>query len=230
MPVAFGNEDIVVYFENPFNDSSVDIEIADEDGSLISRVGTFDIDTDDVTPFVLSKILSKEDADTILCKGQLFRIRYEYGRDNFYTSCLLRYASDTEGLSVLKYRCNEDCFGFPFASYGGEASVLLPILLSKPQYNQEDKVYTKSNGQTVVLYAQARKEWSGETEYLPEDMHDKIAVALMCDEVSINGRRVFKSGQYNVDWESYDTLSDGTKTARATFAVEENTVSRNSNY
>lgn len=150
-------------------------------------------------------------------------------RQDRYTTNGIVFHKTTNGLAHLQYRCYENCFGFPFVS-GYRADAWVQINLKSPQYSQSDKTYTKSDGSIITLYSQARKEWEGETEYLTEDEHDKIMIALMCDEVYINGKRVSKSASYDIDWESHDTLCDGTKAAKATFKVQENMVSRNSNY
>lgn len=137
-----------------------------------------------------------------------------------------------EGFSFLKYKCDEDAFGFPFHTLNDVyAQISLPINMYAPQFAQDDKTYVKANGEVVTLYAKYYKEWECETEYLSAEMHDKIVAALSCDEVYIDGKRVTKSDNYQVDWENYDLDCDGvTKLARATFKVRENTSQRNSNY
>ena len=142
---------------------------------------------------------------------------------------------DSAQLSRIDYGCNEDAFGFPFATGdtigGNTLTYHLPIRLHSPQNVQDDKTYVKTNGEVVTLYAKYYKEWEGETEYLSEEMHDKIVAALSCDEVYINGKRVTKSDKYQVDWENYDLDCDGvTKLAKATFKVREHITQRNSNY
>ena len=106
----------------------------------------------------------------------------------------------------------------------------MPIRLHSPQFKQEDKIYTKRNGEQVVLYANITKEYEGETDYIPMEWHEKILVALSCDEVYINGERVTKSGSYDIDHENYTTSDCGIKLLRATFKVTTNVTQRNSNY
>lgn len=152
-----------------------------------------------------------------------------------YSQPLVRVPDD--GFVPIEYYCNEDAFGFPFKTVGDNlhtptaAAVMLPIRLHSPQNVQDDKTYVKGNGEVVTLYAKYYKEWEGETEYLSEEMHDKIVAALSCDEVYIDGKRVTKTDKYQVDWENYDLDCDGvTKLAKATFKVRENITQRNSNY
>lgn len=145
-----------------------------------------------------------------------------------YSNTLIMVGADYG--SVLDYRCYEPAFGFPVL--GQEYNhVLLPIRLHSPQFEQEDKTYVKADGEVVTLYAKYYKEWEGETEYLPEAIHDKIVAALSCDEVYIDDRRVTKTDKYQIDWENSDTACDGiTKLAKATFKVREHVTQRNSNY
>ena len=164
-----------------------------------------------------------DEGDEVLINWWFSGGRYAF----FYAKKVVEYVEDLKQYTFLEYKCNEPAFGFAFS---GKVGVWLPILRTAPQYSQSDKTYTKLDGGVVTLFSQARKEWDCETEYLPEEWHDKIMVALMCDEVYMDGERVFKSSQYEVDWEAYDTLDDGTKIAKASFNVQSNMVSRNSNY
>lgn len=181
-------------------------------------------------------------ADTLLNEGDQIMIRCECSvqgvQSSFIFSNPIVVLKENYGFSELGYKCNEDALGFPFVSADDYESatenrvvISLPIRLHSPQNEQEDKTYVKANGEVVTLFAKYYKEWEGETEYLSEEMHDKIVAALSCDEVYIDGKRVTKSDKYQVDWENYDIDCDGvTKLARATFKVRENTNQRNSNF
>lgn len=166
-----------------------------------------------------------------ISEGERFMLKTYKGNVAYrYSKPLIRVPNDIVPFSHIRYRCNEDAFGFPFSD-GSYVSFYLPLRLHSPQNVQDDKTYVKANGEVVTLFAKYYKEWEGETEYLSAEMHDKIVAALSCDEVYINGKRVTKSDKYQVDWENYDLDCDGvTKLARATFKVRENTNQRNSNF
>lgn len=165
-----------------------------------------------------------------ISEGERFILKLYRGNVVRYSIPLVRMPSKMVEFSHIRYRCNEDAFGFPFSD-GSYAAFYLPLRLHSPQNVQDDKTYVKTNGEVVTMYAKYYKEWEGETEYLSADMHDKIVAALSCDEVYIDGKRVTKSDKYQVDWENYDLDCDGvTKLARATFKVRENTNQRNSNF
>ncbi|MCM1034944.1 MAG: hypothetical protein NC229_08520 [Bacteroides sp.] len=175
------------------------------------------------------ELFGKEMAN-IVELGQMFYIRIYSDSKTWYSQRLIR--TTAEGFSELRYRCNEDTFSFPFHSAGDMAlSMVVPILLSNPQFVQDDKTYEKANGEIITLYAKYYREWEGETEYISEAMHQHILTALSCDEVYINGIRITKTGNYQIEWDKHDiACDDKTKLARATFKARENIVNRNSNY
>lgn len=221
------------------------IEVVDEQDNVIQ---------DEEEGFILQENLSSNDSHWIRLfydgylediyyiadrVGQKIFLRITYTKNGAVRkrySCPLVIVPTT-GFSAIEYRCYEDALGFPFATVEEQmqqycpASILLPIRLHSPQNVQEDKTYVKANGEVVTLYAKYYKEWEGETEYLSEEIHDKIVAALSCDEVYIDGKRVTKTDNYKVDWDNYDLDCDGTtKLAKATFKVREHIANRNSNY
>lgn len=185
-----------------------------------------------------------------LAPNDCFRLKLNTGyTDNYgeevlqYTeySNLLQYTTnEDEYLSHLRYYCNEPQFGLPFfakempvgnrkiyTKFGNE--VALPIHLSKPQFKQTDKIYETRNGEQIVLYATINKEYSGETDYIPEEWHERIVTALSCDEVYINGERVTKSDSYEIDQDNCTYSECGIRLTRAIFKVKTDVTQRNSN-
>lgn len=136
---------------------------------------------------------------------------------------------DTDELAIVKYRCDEDAFGIPFSKIDSFLYACLPLRLHSPQYKQSEEVYEKLDGENVVLFSASSKEYELETEYLPEEWHDRIMLILQCDHVYINDKSVHKSGDYSVDWEKSAKMDCGKRIAKATCKVIENIVSRNSN-
>lgn len=167
-----------------------------------------------------------------LAPNEIFRIKADSSGTTMYSNLLIN--DPQAGISNIKYKCKEDTFGFIFGTTeeGNEISIqqTLPICLHSAQFKQEDKVYTKRNGEQVVLYANITKEYEGETDYIPMDWHEKILLALSCDEVYINGERVTKTGDYEIDHANLTYSDCGIKLLRATFKVTTNVTQRNSNY
>ena len=164
-----------------------------------------------------------------LAPGDFYRIRLNRNGTYEYSNILRREPEDTQHARV-KYHCKEDAFGFPFTGARNAIQQLIPINLYSPQYKQEDKIYTKRNGEQVVLFANITKEYEGETDYIPMDWHEKILIALSCDVVYINGERVTKSGNYEIDHDNCTYTDCGIKLMRATFKMTTNVTQRNSNY
>lgn len=192
----------------------------------------------------------KED-DTYYSSCSVYKYRYgeqEHYYATFYNSStkpiciyimagglysqMLQLMPSTDGISKIQYQCNEDAFGFPFSAIKSDPPLLtsyLPILLKNPQLKQEDKTYVKANGEVVVLYSKMYKEWELETDYIPIELHERIVVALSCDDVYIDDIRVTKSDSYEIDWGNTIKKACGQKLAKATCKVRANVMERNSN-
>lgn len=148
----------------------------------------------------------------------------------FFYSNLLHIVEDSDGLALIKYVCDEDAFGFPFGSGGTKyLRQWVPIRIDDPQFKISDKTYEKLNGEKVVLYAAISKEYNLETEYIPEEWHDKLIAALCSDHVFIDGVSLNKSGEYSIEWDKYTTADCGKKIVRGTCKMTTNFNIRNSN-
>ena len=153
-------------------------------------------------------------------------------------SNILVFTENQGEYSHFKYACDEEgTFDIPWGSHtpvnaGTNVTYLqclVPILVKKPQFNHSDKVYEKSDGKQVVLYANFTKEYSGETDYIDYETHEKIMIALCCDNVFIDGERLTKSDKYEIDWDNQMETDCGRKLVRATFKMKANITSRNGN-
>ena len=130
--------------------------------------------------------------------------------------------------SQLKYRCDENQFDFIYCPRFLINSVRLPFYLKNPQFPQNQTVYIEKNGRRRVTSATIGKEYTLETDYINENLHRKMVIALSHDIVYIDGKLLTKSGDYNIDWNNYNTVY-GEREAKATCMMTENIVARNSN-
>lgn len=232
LPVLFGRSSLSIYISATAGDLIV-IDVNTIDGQ--NKASMFYTPTTNGWHSVsISQGISADKMASRFEDGDLFIIRLRNATlDYTLYSQPLQFRKSLDGLAVLTYSCNENAFELPFAD-AGEAIVTIPMVLTDPQYLQEDKVYTKSNGENVVLYAQYKKEWQAETDYLSERWHDNIIKVLSCDKIQIETggikQYVSKNGDYEIDWDNYDQLPDGTKTAKAAVKLQANINSRNSNY
>ena len=166
---------------------------------------------------------------------QCFFIGYNNGEKMVYSNPLF-FDNDPNITTahmhqLLIYYCNETQFGFPYASSGSTRpnKVRLPIRVYNPQFPQEEKIYVDGNGKRHLLTAKIDFESDLETEYLTEDLHKKLVVALSHDVVSIKGDQVNKSGGYEIAYEDEDTLSCGTKIHKAKAKMIRNITLKNTN-
>lgn len=234
--VIDGNHPLRLFINPPSNKEITAIEVVTMSDRFIDgeQIRGFD-DPICTELFCQGALLGQVDA--LLSNGDRIMIRCELDQSGYMYSNPIVVFKEDDGFVEVSYRCEEDALGFPFVNcelYYAEskrAIISLPIRLHSPQNVQDDKTYVKANGEIVTLYAKYYKEWEGETEYLSEEMHDKIVAALSCDDVYIGGKHVTKSDKYQVDWDNYDLDCDGiTKLAKATFKVREHITQRNSNY
>lgn len=168
------------------------------------------------------------DLSTVLACGDCFRLLAvdEIGKE-WYSNTLM-YDVNTENDTVLvQYWCNEPAFGI---EYDGNkfCVVRLPAILTEPNKKKEESIYEDANGKRTVLYRELRKRYKFQTDYLSEEIHDKISVMFAHDHVLINGKEVDEDGTYTVDWDNIDT-SDCVDLAMGETTVVENFVSRNTN-
>jgi hypothetical protein len=105
----------------------------------------------------------------------------------------------------------------------------LPIKIKSPQFPQEDKVYVDGNGVRRLLSSKIDKEYELETEYIPEDWHEKMIVALSHDEVYFDTVRLQKSAAYEINYEEEDELPCGITLNKASAKMTKNTTIRNNN-
>jgi hypothetical protein len=141
-------------------------------------------------------------------------------------SNLLQYTCDTAYSSVIKYRLDEAGFGWDCPT--GWNSVRLPVYLTNPQFPQEQEVYKRKNGSRKVLFAEISKDYTLLTDYLHEEWHQKLVIALSHDEVYIDSKLLTKSEDYSIDWESVQADTCG-RLAPASCRMVENITAINSN-
>lgn len=85
--------------------------------------------------------------------------------------------------------------------------VRLPFYITRPQYPSEQNVFRRADGSTKTLSAIVRKTYEGETDYLPEAIHERLKIALAHDDVTIEGQRYLGGlsvdGDYDIDWSKF---------------------------
>ena len=157
-----------------------------------------------------------------------FRLALKSGQDLLVGESNVFVSVDDDGYSSrLEYRSGEDNFGFTYSLSRFFNTVRLPLHLKEPRFSQSREVYAMLSGRQKILAASVRDEYDLETDYMCGEMHNQLIIALMHDEVYINGRLLTQTGDYSVDWDNY--LMDGdVKTAKGKCTMSANVVSRSS--
>jgi hypothetical protein len=85
--------------------------------------------------------------------------------------------------------------------------IRLPFYLSRPQYPDDRTIFRRADGSTKTISAVVRKTYEGETDQLPEKIHERLKIALLHDAVNIEGDRyvggVSVEGDYAIDWQRF---------------------------
>lgn len=103
------------------------------------------------------------------------------------TQCFKRIPVNDCYSSVLTYSNPTNSFDFLYYSFPGFANkVELPIYLRDPVMENEQKVYTKSDGTIVKLYERKEELYTLETDQMPYTWHKALDIALSHDTVLIS--------------------------------------------
>lgn len=119
------------------------------------------------------------------------------------TNCFVVIDSNDCYSSKITYDNNEDSFGF----YAGVPnSVRVPFFLKNAQFPGEEKGYQKSDGSFVKLSERINKTWEVETDLIPDEWHERLRVALSCDNIEVSNESVgltdqpvYRSEGYEID-------------------------------
>jgi hypothetical protein len=157
--------------------------------------------------FIGSNLLSS------LNDGDCFQIQLIFPRDEppAYLSTTsitcFKYSVDKCFTSRITYGNNEDAFGFYYASNSILNSIRLPMYASNPAFDIEQKTYVRSNGERTKVFARLAKKYKFVTDFLTEEIHQKLVVALNHDTVLIATSTNYQlectfENEYNQDFPS----------------------------
>lgn len=82
--------------------------------------------------------------------------------------------------------------------------VRLPFQLHSTQFPTERNVFRKANGQTMVQSVVIKKTMEVETDWFPEEWHQRLVIALSHDSVRLEAERflgdIVQDGDYSIEW------------------------------
>jgi hypothetical protein len=148
-----------------------------------------------------------------LSDGDCFQIQLNFLRDEppAYLSTTsitcFKYSVDKCFTSRITYNNNEDAFGFFYSSNLIFNAIRLPMYAVNPAFDIEQKTYVRSNGVRTKVFARLAKKYKFVTDFLTEELHQKLVVALNHDTVLIATSTDYQlectfENEYNQDFPS----------------------------
>jgi hypothetical protein len=145
--------------------------------------------------------------------GDCFQIQINFLKDEppAYLSktsiTCFKYSVDKCFTSRITYGNNEDAFGFFYPSTLTFNAIRLPMYASNPAFDIEQKTYVRSNGERTKVFARLAKKYKFVTDFLTEELHQKLVVALNHDTVLIATSTDYQlectfENEYNQDFPS----------------------------
>lgn len=118
---------------------------------------------------------------------------------------------------LLSWTNDDDAFGIPYSGMAGLAYsndytnyLRVKALLQTPRYPQESERFVYSNGLRKILYATSEKIWILNIDYVPQYIHDSIALAKIHDHFYIDGvEYICVDGNYEPEWRGQLKLAQG---------------------
>lgn len=85
--------------------------------------------------------------------------------------------------------------------------IRLPFQTKKAQFPSERNIFRRADGSTKVLSVVIRHTYEMKTDYLPEEWHKRLVIALSHDTVNIENENyigdVSIDGDYNIEWQDF---------------------------
>lgn len=85
--------------------------------------------------------------------------------------------------------------------------IRLPFFITRPQFPSESNVFRLADGSSKTLSSIIRKSYEGQTDWLPEVIHERLKIALSHDNVNIEGSRylggVSIDDSYDISWNDF---------------------------
>ena len=192
---------------------------------------------------------------TTIDTGQCFKLQYIYeawdSSGNVTvrhyiggcSNCFIRTPEHECYSSVLSYTNSDNAFGFDYTDYSGTGPfsnvVELPMYLRDPVMENDQKVYTKSDGSIVKLYERKEEKYILETDLMPYAWHKALDIALSHDTVKITNpnasafdpvntaTRFVKSENYQIEYMKAPLSSLGKATCKLSNATPINLINNN---
>lgn len=85
--------------------------------------------------------------------------------------------------------------------------IRLPFYVSRPQYPEDRNSYKFADGSQKLLSVTIGKVYEGETDLLPEWVHERLKIAISHDTINIESDRylggIMSEGDYDIEWNEF---------------------------
>lgn len=132
-----------------------------------------------------------------------FQLAVQVNTHLFPSACLKRICNPCH-TALIEYYCEENAYGFQYCETDILNRARVPVKLSKPQISDDEEVYFDSEGTKDVLSSVSKKEYELTTDFLTEQQHEALKMALSHDFTWIRSPKyngeISKSGVYEIEW------------------------------
>lgn len=123
--------------------------------------------------------------------GDCFQIQLNFLRDeppanlSITSITCFKFIVDKCFTTRISYTNNGDTFGFYYPSNLTFNVIRLPMYAKNPDFDIDQKVYVTSQGVRKKQYARLAKKYTFVTDFITEELHQKLVVALNHDAILI---------------------------------------------
>lgn len=112
---------------------------------------------------------------------------------------------------LLSWTNDDDAFGIDYdGTYDVVHYLRVYALFEKPRYQQEGDIFMYSDGEKKMLYGKSEKIWTLTIDYLPQYLHDAIAIGKIHDHFYVDGvEYICEAGNYEPEWRGRLKLAQG---------------------
>jgi hypothetical protein len=130
---------------------------------------------------------------------------------------LINISADNSELLQIQYTNDEIFDNINYANYVNYAFVSAQFG-HDVNFEETSTVYEKSNGQIIKLASMLKNKNVFQTDYIPIYEHEKINLAFMHDNVTVNGESYVKSSEYTMKpIDRYSLCQGGTTLSKSNY-------------
>lgn len=135
-----------------------------------------------------------------------YKIVFNDGTIEYESYCLC--LKDSSCTILIDWTNESNAYGFDYSELQFNPVVRVDGKLWKPTYPSEVDSYLDNSGKGTVISSRTRKRYLLSIERQPEYIHDAIAIGLLNDTVSVDGKLIVKEDdEYAPKWVNSSNLA-----------------------